>query len=370
MKKGVIDEQGEVILLLEEIEEGVADVSRRGGWNRAAWPGQSENALPTETWREHVARRRCCLEVREKIEAGEIHEVNDLITYNLDIRQFAEDVIADCEGPELLRAFYKAISTITVLDPACGSGAFLFAALNILEPLYEACLHRMLAFVDDLERSGEPHSRMKFRETLAEVDRHPNRSYFILKSIVVDNLYGVDLMEEAVEICKLRLFLKLVSQISHVAALEPLPDIDFNIRAGNSLVGYATREDVRDALGGQRRLGFDDDLEQIEVAAREIDSKFRQFRLQQTTIGGTITLAAKRKLRSSQRELAEKLNRYLAEQYKVKRTGFDAWLALHEPFHWFVEFHEIMAAGGFDVIIGNPPWKEYSAVRKMALPAF
>ena len=47
-------------------------------------------------------------------------------------------------------------------------------------------------------------------------------------------------MAEAVEICKLRLFLKLVSQVDSARQLEPLPDIDFNIRCGNTLVGYAT----------------------------------------------------------------------------------------------------------------------------------
>jgi type I restriction-modification system DNA methylase subunit len=83
-----------------------------------------------------------------------VHQINDLITYNLDLRQFAEDVISNCEGPELLRALYQATSTVTVVDPTCGSGAFLFAALNILEPLYEACLDRMQAFVDDLEPLG------------------------------------------------------------------------------------------------------------------------------------------------------------------------------------------------------------------------
>ncbi len=67
----------------------------------------------------------------------------------------------------------------------------------------------------------------------------PIGAYFILKSIIVNNLYGVDIMEEAVEICKLRLFLKLVAQVETPARLEPLPDIDFNIRAGNTLVGYA-----------------------------------------------------------------------------------------------------------------------------------
>ena len=270
---------------------------------------------------------------------------------------------AHCEGPELLRALYKAVSKVTVLDPACGSGAFLFAALNILEPLYEACLDRMRAFTDDLERSGEPHSPRKFedfRRILAEVEHHPNRTYFILKSIVVHNLYGVDLMEEAAEICKLRLFLKLVAQVDDVSDLEPLPDIDFNIRAGNTLVGYATRKDVRAAIGGQSSLDFDDDLQRIEEKAGDIDRLFEHFSLQQTSLGGTVTREDKRKLRALQNQLGADLNKYLSERYRVRdRREFKKWLASHKPFHWFVEFHRIITRGGFDVIVGNPPYVEY-----------
>jgi hypothetical protein len=50
-------------------------------------------------------------------------------------------------------------------------------------------------------------------------------------------LFGVDIMEEATEIAKLRLFLALVSSVNTVEQLEPLPNIDFNILPGNSLVG-------------------------------------------------------------------------------------------------------------------------------------
>ena len=64
------------------------------------------------------------------------------------------------------------------------------------------------------------------------MDRHPSERYFILKSIVLNNLYGVDIMEEAVEICKLRLFLKLVAQLESYEQIEPLPDIDFNVPRG------------------------------------------------------------------------------------------------------------------------------------------
>jgi hypothetical protein len=225
-----------------EVAAGIAEMSARAQWNRAA---PAEFGLPTEIWREVVARRTRYAEVRAKLVAGEVREINDLITLNLDIQQLAQDVIERCEGPDLLRAFWKAIESVTVLDPTCGSGAFLFAALNILEPLYETCLDRMEAFVADLERSAESHAPKRFEDfktTLAKVSAHPNTRYFTLKSIILNNLFGVDIMEEAVEICKLRLFLKLAAQVDpdqrlENLGIEPLPDIDFNIRAGNTLVG-------------------------------------------------------------------------------------------------------------------------------------
>jgi hypothetical protein len=207
--------QGVDLELPAEIAAGIEDVAQRGGWNKPAAAGF---ALPTETWREHVARRQRCLELRQKLADGEVTNINDLITYNLDIRQFAQDVITSCESSDLLKALYQAIEQVSVLDPTCGSGAFLFAALNILEPLYTACLERMQGFVDEddlrLLREADAKPRYeKFRTTLAEMAKHPNPRYFVLKSIMLNNLYGVDIMEEATEICKLRLFLKLVAQM-------------------------------------------------------------------------------------------------------------------------------------------------------------
>jgi len=366
VQKGVVGENGEVIPLPEEIEKGIKDVSQRGGWNR---PADSDYALPTEIWREHVARRQRCLELREKLRAGEIHQINDLITYNLDIRQFVEDAISGSEGPELLRAFYKAIATITVLDPTCGSGAFLFAALNILEPLYEACLDRMKGFVDDLDRSGERHRPEKFsdfRNTLAEIERHPNRRYFILKSIIVNNLYGVDIMQEAVEICKLRLFLKLVAQVDKTKQLEPLPDIDFNVRAGNTLVGFTSLDEIKESMEGNWiKLA---ELPEIEEDAEIVERAFRRFQEMQTTYGmdARSFVETKIKLRERLTKLEDRLNHYLARVYNVdpdEEKGFERWRKSHQPFHWFIEFYGIMNRGGFDAIIGNPPYVEYRTIR-------
>ncbi|MDE0018730.1 MAG: Eco57I restriction-modification methylase domain-containing protein [Candidatus Poribacteria bacterium] len=349
--------------LPEEIAAGIDDVSKRTEWNTPADP---DYALPTEIWRETVARQQRYETIRSKLTNGEITDINDLITYNLNIRQFAQDVIENCEGPELLRACYKAITEVTILDPTCGSGAFLFAALNILEPLYEACLDRMQIFLDEVDLIPESrHSRRysDFRDILERIRQHPNREYFVLKSIIINNLYGVDIMDEAVEICKLRLFLKMVAQIDNVQQIEPLPDIDFNVQAGNSLVGYTTYDAVEKPEKG--RFDFENAMKRIKEKAEDVKILFQEFRRQQTTLGGAVTSADKQILQSRLQELEDELNLYLAEEYGVdpnKQSDYENWLNSHKPFHWFIAFYEIVDGGGFDVIIGNPPYLELNEV--------
>ena len=101
-------------------------------------------------------------------------------------------------------------------------------------------------------------------------------------------------MDEAVEICKLRLFLKMVAQLEDVKRIEPLPDIDFNIQAGNTLVGYATYNEVEKAVTG--KLDFDDTMQRIQESAEDVDQLFTLFRQQQTELGGTVTPAEKQAL--------------------------------------------------------------------------
>ena len=74
----------------------------RKPWNRSA---PSEKALPTETWRELIARRKRCQELRKKINTGQIEKINDFITYNLDICQFAQDYIANTADAKIYRTF-------------------------------------------------------------------------------------------------------------------------------------------------------------------------------------------------------------------------------------------------------------------------
>jgi len=368
--------KGADLPLPEEIAAGIDTekpnlLERRKEWNK---PAPAEFALPAEIWREVVDRRTRYNEVKSRIEKGEIQSINDFITYNLNIRQFSQDVIDNTSDPVFLRHFYKAIKNITILDPACGSGAFLFAAMNILEPLYESCLQRMENFVEESSKG----KYKEFEEVLAQVKipEHPNLKYFVYKSIILRNLYGVDIMKEAVEIAKLRLFLKLVAAVNadyrkDNMGLEPLPDIDFNIRAGNTLVGFATEAELDKALtctidGLLAKPAMMEKMEMVSMAFhnfKAIQLAEKEFRSGNQDVKNPV-----QDMKQAKEELSKRLNGLNCElnQLLHRQTSemeYKSWLESHQPFHWFAEFYEIIQdKRGFDVIIGNPPYVEYSKV--------
>ena len=333
-------------------------LERRSRWNERTPEPWS---LPTEIWRETVERLQRYGSIRKKIENGEITEVNDFITYNLDIRQFAYDVLQHTDDHLLVKHFYAALQHVSILDPTCGSGAFLFAALNILEPLYEVCITRM--------QDWNAENPKLFEEELCElnVKYRSNIRYFIYKSIILRNLYGVDIMIEATEIAKLRLFLKMVAVVDvnprdPNLGLDPLPDIDFNIRCGNTLVGYATEKEMEAGVKYMdmfARQEFETKVyDEIDIVSTAYNT-FRKVQLEQDE-----DLETFKKAKGQLKERLVKLNELLNHNLHTATApgmDYDKWKKSHQPFHWLAEFYDIIYGnGGFDVIIGNPPYVEYN----------
>lgn len=345
--------------LPEYIEQGVDTskpnlLERRARWNEKT---DDELALPTEIWRETVERRERCKSLRKKISSHEINDINDFITYNLDIRKFAEDLIEKTPSENFIAQTFDTLQNVTILDPTCGSGAFLFAGMNILEPMYERCIDRMEEFNT---KDGA------FKKELDEIkDKYrSNIQYFIYKSIILRNLYGVDIMHEATEIAKLRLFLKMVAIVevdrrADNLGLDPLPDIDFNVRCGNTLVGFANENELERSFEGDAfEMLKKDEIEDEMAGVAKIYDEFRQIQLD----GGD--LAAFKDAKNTLQTSLKKLNKTLDKKlYATNGMGkpFDEWKHDAQPFHWLSEFYQIIHGnGGFDVIIGNPPYVEYN----------
>jgi hypothetical protein len=178
-------------------------------------------------------------------------------------------------------------------------------------------------------------------------------------------------MEEAVEIAKLRLFLTLVASAHSVDQLEPLPNIDFNLLAGNSLIGLMR---VDEAKFGQGSFTFGKPYRQL------VEEKDRAVSAYRDAATYSDDLRQQRDGIDRQRADAnDKLNELLLDEFQSlgikygeatwdhskqregkgkKRTlTVDDINALH-PFHWGYEFDEIVnKRKGFDAIITNPPWE-------------
>lgn len=335
-------------------------LERRSQWNTKT---SEPFALPTEIWRETIERLQRCESILNKIRNGEITHINDFITYNLDIRSFVYDLLRQTDDHLFILHFYKALQNVTILDPTCGSGAFLFAAMNILEPLYEVCIERMQEF-----HTKNP---LWFKAELDEISHkyRSNIQYFIFKSIILRNLYGVDIMVEATEIAKLRLFLKMVAVVevdkrADNMGLDPLPDIDFNIRCGNTLVGYATEEELNRDLTWGDIFANQEFKEKVEAEMQLVAMAYDTFKFVQLNQSEDMVSFkhAKHRLKERLATLNDLLNHRM---HATTNLPYKQWLTSHQPFHWLAEFYHIIKGnGGFDVIIGNPPYVVYTKKNK------
>ncbi|OBQ31553.1 MAG: hypothetical protein AN487_24005, partial [Anabaena sp. CRKS33] len=133
--------------------------------------------------------------------------------------------------------------------------------------------------------------------------------------------------------------------------IEPLPDIDFNIRAGNSLVGFANYDQVKKAVEGSQQLKLDlfSDMTRIDEKAKRVSQVYQTFKdIQTSTVNGSDFTGTKQLLQESLDSLNEELNEYLAREYGIdiqKKQELEKWQDSHCPFHWFVEFYGIISRG-------------------------
>ncbi len=265
------------------------------------------------------------------------------------------------------------LNTLTVLDPAVGSGAFLVSAMKELIDIYSPIIGK-IETLDDPDRDLTNWLK-NFKE------KNKSVLYGIKKNIILKNLYGVDIMKEATEVCKLRLFLSLVSSALKIEELEPLPNMDFNIICGNSLIGFL-KEEENQSKEGEEQLKWDavlgESYQQIKNRYNKLVSQYKNNPLSFEKLK-----ELKHKILNFLDENNLKLNRVLADQCKEKGLKYSEIKDIQgkkktiqkravrpedfyskddkkdlKPFHWDFTFNEIINEGGFDIILTNPPWEK------------
>lgn len=333
---------------------------QRNTYPRPAWNERTPetNGLPGETWWEAERRRATYAHLIDRAERGEINSVDEAVSANLDLHSLATVVIDGIDSPTNAVDAWRILTSLKIVDPTCGSGAFLFAALKILADLYDAV-------IDVARAHAITSTHPDLQELLAEVDAHPNQNYFVLKHATLNNIYGVDLIKEATEIARLRLFLKLVSTIDDRRDLEPLPDLDFNIKAGNILVGARTVDEIRDITD----LFAEQTIENVIAEANNVSAAYRDFRQVQEVGDSSEIRAARESLTARLTQVRASVNRHYHSVQGI-RGSVDEWVATHSPFHWFIEYPEVFAANGFDVVIGNPPYVNRGKVKGYKFSGF
>lgn len=214
----------------------------------------------------------------------------------------------------------KKLTEIRICDPAIGSGAFpvgllheLVTAQLILKPhlSYNYLKEKLLQF--ELIES-EP--------ALSEVEVSESRYVYRLKKhIIQESIYGVDIDRSAIDIARLRLWLSLVVDEDDLEPIETLPNLDYKIVCGNSLIGMPD--------GTMRDLEVEKELETLKEEFYTVTNEQRKKTL-------------RNKINTKIRELLD-----TAETFVGYKIDFDFKLYFSEVWR---------EKGGFDVVIGNPPY--------------
>lgn len=246
-------------------------------------------------------------------------------------------------APEGERALAR-LQSIRVLDPACGSGAFLVHVLERIASLRMEC--------------GESGS-------VAEVRRR----------VLMASIFGVDVNPMAVWLCELRLWLSIVIESADGDPMHvvPLPNLDRHIRVGDSLAGGAFDNKVRFA-GGRKLTSLRNRYMRAcgprkRTLARAMDREERaaainvlqRERARLTAIRKELLIALRgRDLFGDRHHPDRDARAYLVEVRSRIRETTRRETKLRDgaalPFSFGAHFSDVAATGGFDLIVGNPPW--------------
>lgn len=375
---------------------------------------------------------------RETIRRAVVQKFND--TYNWGVDSF--DALRDRIEPydaDNRKAYNQLVDSLKICDPAVGSGHFLVSALNELIaikhdldilslPNGDRVKQWTLDIVNDELMIAEKETGDPFQyklntkgQAIAELQQLQETLFNQKQHIIENCLFGVDINPNSVKICRLRLWIELLKNAYYIQGsghaelvsgstaadavqqLQTLPNIDINIKEGNSLVSRFALDDslskvlksikysitdykyfvneYKNSTDKEEKRGFQALIDQIKgnfkselsKNSKEYTNYFKfqrdlYLKYEKAQLFGESLTKAQKKDRDS---LAEKVNNAKAKLDEIENNKI-----YRNAFEWRFEFPEVLDDEGnyvgFDAIIANPPyirqeelkeWKEYFAKR-------
>lgn len=345
---------------------------------------------------------------KNTIEPYLIDKVNEKFNKNFE----TIDQIIESGDKEIILYLFEQLKEIKVLDPAVGSGHFLESAINVLLSIYEKIwekakelgIKKGFTIITSNEK-GE----IEEIELLSIDDEEKFRLLVKFFIILSKNIYGVDINPSALKVARARLFLTLAKHFKVDKERDlfvRFPNVHFNLRTGNSLIGYIKPE--KEEKKGQLSLDLFVQEEQVSyiterikvvadlkpylekvaknlkidgnivkeiedlnkiLSKKSIDwddfekvlrTKEKLIRILIASLNSQYAVPLNDLLREITDLFNQKLDEKFAEEYnidliKLKNAQSLPWE--RKMFHWFFEFPEVfLGRGGFDVVVGNPPY--------------
>ncbi|NVM53147.1 MAG: Eco57I restriction-modification methylase domain-containing protein [Candidatus Helarchaeota archaeon] len=304
-----------------------------------------------------------------------IPEIPKEYFYKLVFDEEKEGVEKYFDKKNLWRKLEECLENLSVVDPACGSGAFLVGMLNVLFELYKLIYNK--------------HLRRGFSD------------FTLKEEIIKRSLYGVDVMPWAAGSAELRLWLQLIVETEltkeELRKSPLLPNLNLNIRVGDSLVQeigglnlYLRTSNISEklkrklyALKGEKERYFynlsakfskreefleeeakifeeiiNDRINSLNNQTRILEAKiYRLKRIKQFNLFGDVPESEQKKLFDERKDLEDSISKIKKEIEHLRNVKKNLKDPEKKPFVWDIDFAEIFGdKEGFDIVIGNPPY--------------
>ncbi|EDP3121044.1 Eco57I restriction-modification methylase domain-containing protein [Campylobacter jejuni] len=327
--------------------------------------------------------------------------------FDLDAKDISE--LRKSLRKEDKKAQKELLNSIKICDPAVGSGHFLVSALNVMLSIYDELNLFDEEFYlevqnDEILITGRKGEFIEYKRPKTPKDKAhliQQELFHTKKDIIENNLFGVDINPNSCEITKLRLWIELLKHSFYQSFddenyhdLKTLPNIDINIKCGNSLVSYfetgkslSHYPNIKERINKYKRIvkdykeGFYTDKSRINQEIKNLKISFKNFcfadKFKKEMKGfndkcekyskkyGNFLAVDDENLKffvSANLTLFDFDEKEATKEFANLKKEYDNIFNLesNHPFEWRFEFPEILDDDGnfkgFDLIIGNPPY--------------